>query len=741
MSKKITVTLGFPGQTRQQELEIPDNEPATWDANAKLRLVGGDHPRKEGPDKVTGRAKYTQDVNLPGMLHGKILRSPHAHARIKNVDLAPALAIPGVKAARKVARQDVANFEGFEIAAVAATTPEIADDAVRAIRVEYEILPHVVDLEEARKPEAPKVHGERPNETAPRAGGRGDVDAGFSQAEVTVEGTFRTQVQTHVSLETHGTVCSWDGDQLTCYASTQGIFTVREELAGRLGIDQSQVRVICEHMGGGFGSKFGARDEGVICAELAREAKAPVKLMLDRKEEHLATGNRPSSVQLVKIGAKKDGSLTAIHLKAYGADGLGGGANCGAPYNRIYRCANVKTEESDVHIHAGRVAAMRAPGHPQGSFGLEQALDMVAEKIGMDPLELRKKNDGNPIRLAQYALGAERIGWSRRNPKAGADPGPRKRGFGMGSSVWGGAGGPGPQVELRVHRDGRVEVLNGSQDLGTGTRSMMAIVAAEELGLPYADVTGILGDTKLGFCGGSGGSQTAASLAPAVRNAAYEARLRLAALAAPLVGAKVEEIEFADGRARVASDPGRGIAFRELCSKIDGASLVVHADRSPNYGSFANGAAGAQFAEVEVDVETGEIHVVKIVAVHDCGRVVNKMAVESQINGGVIQGLSYALLEDRILDRPTGRMVNPNMEDYKILGALETPEIEPIAFSVANGMNSVGLLGIGEAPVIPTAAAVANAVANATGARVYELPMTPDRVLAALARGPVGNPQ
>jgi xanthine dehydrogenase YagR molybdenum-binding subunit len=447
-------------------------------------------------------------------------------------------------------------------------------------------------------------------------------------------------------------------------------------------------------------------------------------------------------VQRVKVGAKKDGSLTAIQLRSYGADGLGGGANCAAPYNRIYgRCPNVKTEESDVHIHAGRVAAMRAPGHPQGSFGLEQALDMIAEKIGMDPLELRKKNDNNPIRLAQYALGAERIGWSRRKEKAGSDPGPRKRGFGLGSAVWGGAGGPGPQVEVRVKRDGTVEVLNGSQDLGTGTRSLMAIVAAEELGLPYASVSATLGDTRLGYCGGSGGSQTAASLAPAVRNAAYEARLKLAELAAPLLGVKKEEVEIAESRARVAADPGKSIPWAELCAKIDGPALVAHADRSPNYGGFAGGAAGVQFAEVEVDVETGEIHVVKVVAVHDCGRVVNRMAVESQINGGVIQGLSYALLEDRILDRPTGRMVNPNLEDYKILGALETPEIESIAFDVANGMNSVGLLGIGESPVIPTAAAVANAVANATGARVFELPMTPDRVLAALARGPVGEPQ
>jgi len=737
MMPKIKVTLGFKGQTREQEITIPDDEPATWDVDAKLRVVGGSHPRKEGSDKVTGRAKYTFDLNLPGMLHGKILRSPHAHARVREIDLAPALALPGVKAAIRTLEGDEVRYQGDEVAAVAATTPEIARDAIRAIKVSWEVLPHVADLEAARKPDAPRVHGAQPNETQPIEGGRGDVDQGFAEAEATVEETFRTQVQTHVSLETHGTVCRWEGDTLTCWASTQGIFTVRGDLAQKLGIDQSKIRVLCEHMGGGFGSKFNARTEGVVCARLAREANAPVKLMLDRKEEHLATGNRPSSVQTVRLGAKRDGTLTAMHLRSYGADGLGGGANCAAPYLRIYRCPNVKTIESSVHIHAGRVAAMRAPGHPQGSFGLEQALDLLAEKLKMDPLELRRRNDTSPVRLAEYAIGAEKIGWSKRREIPGSDKGPRKRGLGMGSAVWGGAGNTGPQIEVRVTREGAVEVRNGSQDIGTGTRSLMAIVAAEELGLGYGDVAATLGDTALGFSVGSGGSQTAASVAPAVRNAAYEARLKLLEIAAPLLGATPAELETAEGKVRVAADPSRALAWKDVCAKIDGPALVAHADRSRNYDAFSPGSAGAQFAEVEVDVETGEIRVVKVVAVHDCGRIVNKLAVESQIIGGVVQGLSYALLEDRILDRPTGRMVNPNLEDYKILGSLDTPEIEPVVLDVANGMNSVGLLGIGESPVIPTASAVANAVANAIGVRVLELPMTPDRVLAALERGPV----
>ena len=478
-------------------------------------------------------------------------------------------------------------------------------------------------------------------------------------------------------------------------------------------------------MGGGFGSKLGAGSWSIVAVRLAKESKAPVKLMLSRKEDFLYTGNRPSSVQYIKAGAKRDGTLTAFQLRSYGTGGIGGGAGFPAPY--IYSVPNFKVEQSDVFINAGPSAAMRAPGHPQASFGMESVMDELAQKIEMDPLEFRRKNDPSGTRQKEYTVGAEKIGWVRRK-KSGSEMGRKRRGVGMGSGTWGGGGGAGTQARVTIHPDGSTDVTTGSQDLGTGTWTVVAAVAAEELGLQIEDIKVYIGDTVYQLpSGGSGGSTTAASVAPAVKTAAASAKGELFQIAAPLLGAQPEELEARDGNIYIKSDPSQSISWKRATAQLG--TDVISVQGGWTSGLSSSGVAGTQFAEVEVDTETGQVKVIKVVAVQDFGLVVNRLAAESQINGGVVQGLSYTLLEDRILDGPTGLMVNPNLEAYKIAGSMEMPEIEPIIFDEPER----GVIGLGEPPVIPTAGAIANAVANAIGVRIRELPITPDKVLAALS--------
>ncbi len=705
-----------------------------WGKPEERYLTGHDVPRVDGAIKVTGKAKYAYDINLPGMLHGRILRSPHPHATVKSVNLTKAKAHPGVKAAILLptdqGRQTV-RFAGEEIAAVAAVSPDIAEEALKLIEVEYGKLPHVVDEDEAQKPEAPKIHQD--GNAQPRKGDpqlRGEPDKVFADpGTVWTEGIYRTQVQTHTSLETHGCVAKWDGDNLTVWASTQGVFSVRDDMAKFFNIPPSNVHVITEVMGGGFGSKFGAGVEGTAAARLAKESGAPVKLMLSRHEEHLAVGNRPSSIQRIKIGATKDGALVAFQSKVYGTGGIGGGAGVPLPY--VYeRFPHSKTEHTEVRINAGSSRAMRAPGHPQAAFGMCSALDELADKLGMDLLELCRKNEStqNEIRLKQYEIGAQRIGWDRRNKTPGAGPGPKKRGIGLGFGKWGGGGGKGTSAEVVIHPDGTVESKCGVQDIGTGIRTIVGMIAAEELGLQMKDVKALVGDTVLPPGTGSGGSRTSPSAAPAVKLAAVSAKQKLFEKLAPVLGVTPDQLIAKDGKISVAGDPSKALDWKTACAQIG--SMPISGQSEWAEGLSGGGVAGVQFAEVEVDVETGAIRVLRVVAVQDCGLVLNHLTAVSQMNGGIIQGISWALLEDRIMDRPTGLMVNPNMEDYKISGTFEMPEFDVVLMD----MPERGVIGIGEPAVIPTAGAVANAIFNATGVRLREMPITPDKVLTALAQ-------
>jgi len=751
---KETLRLGFAGKFESKQVEIAPNDPVPWSPEANFSLVGKRTPRLDGKAKATGEACYSIDVRLPGMLYGKILRSPHAAAVLRAIDLSAAKKLPGVRAAIAIAKPgEKLRFAGQEVAAVAADSPERALDALAAILVSYEPAPFVVRLEEAKKETAPLVFegkvetrtsaGDAPgrrkplprkgNVQGPRASEKGSIEEGFRRADVIVEGTYETQVQTHTALETHGMVAKWEGDELTVWASTQGIFSVREELAEALSLPQSKVRVITEYMGGGFGAKFGARVEGVTAAKLAKEANAPVKLFLDRKEEHLASGNRPSSVQWIKAGATRDGKLTALHLVVHGTGGTNGGTGTSGPLKNIYACENVKTEEYDVFTNAGPSAAFRAPGHPQGSFALEATMDELAKKLGMDPLELRLKNDPSEVRREEFRIGAERIGWKDRESRRKTENPAVRRGVGLGAAVWYNTGGTGPRATVRIHRDGSAEVEHGLQDLGTGARTMVGIVAAEELSIPLEKVSVAIGDTRMPYGPASGGSTTTPSSAPAVRAAAYQAKKKVAEAVAKAWGVPAEEVEFSGGAFAVRGDPSRKLSWTDACAKLPEEEVSATADRAENHAdAWKRFTAGAQFAEVEVDTETGLVRVKRVVAVHDCGIVLNALAAESQVQGGVIQGVSYALYENRVLDAATGRMVNPNVEQYKIVGAKDVPEIETVLLPVWDGVNNTHSVGIGEPVTVPTAGAIANAVSHAVGARIRRLPITPEVVFAAV---------
>ncbi|HEY3205197.1 MAG TPA: xanthine dehydrogenase family protein molybdopterin-binding subunit [Thermoanaerobaculia bacterium] len=753
--------LGFKGEFQTKDIEIAPGDPAPWDPSTKFSILGSRVPRLDGKAKTTGEARYAIDVLLPGMLYGKILRCPFAAATVKSIDLSAARAMSGVGATIALAEPgEKIRFAGQEVAAVAADTSERAGDALRAIRVAYEPRPFVVDLEEAKKPTAPLVFegqaetkssagdlpsGRKPlprngNVLGPRLTTKGNIEEGFQQADATVEGTYVTQVQTHTALETHGIVAKWEGEELTVWASTQGIFSVRDELAETLKMPASKVHVLTEYMGGGFGAKFGARIEGLTAARLAKEAGAPVKLFLDRKEEQLATGNRPSSVQWIRAGATKDGKLTALHLVVHGTGGTNGGTGTSGPAKNVYACPNLKVEEFDVFTNAGPSTAMRAPGHPQGSFALEATMDELAAKLNIDPLEFRLKNDPSEVRREEFRIGAEKIGWKMRDSRRQTKNPAVRRGVGVGAAVWYNTGGTGPRATVTINRDGSAEVEHGVQDLGTGARTMVAIVAAEELGLPLEAVSVRIGDTRMPRGPDSGGSTTTPSSAPTIRRAAFQAKQKLAEALARGWKVPAESVTVENGTVSVRLDPSHKASWAEACKLLPEEGVSATADRAENHGdAWKRFIAGAQFAEVEVDTETGKVKVERVIAVHDCGIPVNALTTESQIQGGVIQGVSYALFEDRLLDRRSGRMLNPDVEQYKIAGALDVPEIEAILVPVWDGVNNTHSTGIGEPATVPTAGAIANAVSHAIGARIKRLPITPEDVLAAVEEAGKGG--
>lgn len=751
------------GKGGKEEYEVTVEAPIPdWSAETKLTTVGQRRPRVEGAEKVTGRARYTYDIRLPGQLYARVLRSPHPHARVVRIDSSRAAALPGVRAVLSRANapdidwykesklfDDTVRFVGDEVAAVASDSEEIAEDALRLIEVEYEPLPYVANLAAAMQPDAPKLYPNG-NVSGEKQYERGDPDAGFAGAAVIVEATYTTQTNLHNCLEPHGTTAMWEDDRLTLWDSTQSIFEVREQVAKKLQIPEQHVRVIKQYMGGGFGSKQVPWKQAVIAALLARQAQRPVQLMLDREAENLAAGNRNATFQHVRIGAKQDGTLTAIEVDVNletGVYQIGGEASdVTGIYQSLYRCPNVRTKLVSWYTNVGPAVAFRAPGYVEGAFGLEQAMDELARKLGIDPLDLRLHNysevdqdKDRPYTMpdglrACYEKATEVFGWrawQRPEPN-----GPMRRGIGIAGHNWiGGAGHPPGFAWVKLNGDGTADIVTGTQDLGTGTRTGLAQVAAEELGLPLENVNLLLGDTDNGpYAPTSAGSATQATIGPAIRSAAAEAKKQLLQAAAQFIEEPAEKLSVRDGAIWVEGERDPAASVAEIISRIAPHMILAQGQRGPNPKGKSIRTFGVQCVEVEVDTETGELTLLRVVSSNDCGRIVNPTIVDSQVIGGVTQGLGFALLEERIVDTKHGIVLNANLEEYKVPTVADIPPIEHAQVDLPDpAANSTGAKGIGEAPIVPTGPAIANAVFDAIGIRHYDAPLTRDRLLAALA--------
>ncbi len=770
MTKVVRTRVEFEGNVSEELALVQGEDAAPWAQDAELGIVGHAQRRIEGVAKVTGRARYTHDLRFPGMLHARILRSPYPRARVRRVDPSKALALPGVRSvlhrfnAPKAAFRgeetifrEEARFVGDEVAAVCADSEETANEALGLIAVDYEVLPHVVDLEESIDDASPRIDEHGNVHDADRHE-RGDVKKAFKEADAVVDATYRTSTQLHNSLETHGAVAVWDGDLLTVHESTQHIFGVRQGLQAALRIPYAKIRVLCEHMGGGFGSKGGVGKYTIVAAIFARELGMPVRCVLDRHEENVAAGNRSATLQKVRIAAKA-GRITAIAHDSWSNAGQGRWvADPTGPTKGLYDVPNVLTRSYRVMANTGSLAAFRAPGYVEGAFALESAIDELADTIGIDPLALRRHHAGaekDPVSGMRYSLkrltdcydiGAQEIGWGRRRAKGmrGSAPG-LKRGLGMASQIWSGGGTPPAYATVHVNPDGTAIVRIGTQDIGTGTRTVVAQVCAEELGIDIGDVRVEIGDTESPYAPISAGSLTVASITPAVRLAAKDAHDQLLEVASAILEVGKSELHIERGQIvmdtlrtlRVRGDPGYGGArtpIAKIFEDLQNYTVIGKGGRMPNPEGLVLKTFGAHFAEVEVDPRTGEVVVDRVVAVHDVGRIVNPLTATSQVEGGVIQALGFALSEERVVDRPTGRVLTTGLETYKVPTVKDVPRIVVRFVDVPDtDANNTGAKGLGEPPIIPTAAAVANAVANALGVRIRHLPLTPRRVLDALA--------
>ncbi len=764
----IETTVVVEGRTEKRVVEIPAFEPAPWTESERLLVVGSRAQRVDAPEKVTGRARYTADIKLPGQAVAILVRSRVAKGKTKPMNAAAARAVPGVLDV--LATGDAppgtrlfigkVSYAGQPIAAICAESFEAAFAGARALGASVDPAPFAATFTDATAPDAPKVRSAgNLMEDAPFIISRGDIEAGLKAADVVIRREYRTPVQLHSAIEPHGAVAEWEGDRVTIWESTQGIFRVREQVAEALGIPQSKVRVIKQYMGGGFGAKNGAAAHTYVAALFAKRIGRPVRCVLSRRAEQSDAGNRPATVQRVVIGAKKNGTLTAIQCSAdipLGVGGWEGGP--AAIYHEMYACPNVHTDETFAYVNASAMQAFRAPGYAEGAFGLESTMNALARELGMDPLALRRKNFAKRDQRADkeysandlldcYELGARLFGWGQhagkgrpqsanRQPQTANSPlsSSLRRGFGMAAQVWPTGGGPPSYAHVRLNNDASIDVLAGTQDLGTGARTVLAQIAAEAIGAKLNDVRTIIGDTEaLPYAGNSWGSMTTPSVGPAVRMAAEDARRLLLEAAAPMLGVSPGDLEARDSKVMV-RDTDRSMTFKEITAELGHVMIIGRGTRGPNPDSVSIATFGVQFAEVEVDISTGIVKVLRIVAAHDAGRIINPTLAESQLEGGIIQGLGYALFEERVMDAKTGVQLNADLHDYRIPTMADIPKIE--AYFVGDSdpaANHTGARGLAEPPIIPTAPAIAAAVADAIGAEMMEIPLTPWRVLGALA--------
>jgi CO/xanthine dehydrogenase Mo-binding subunit len=735
----------------------------------KFKLVGSRPLRPDGVDKVTGRAKFGADANAPGMLIGKILRSPHPHARIRSINTAKAAKLPGVKAIvtrddfkegapglrdvlHNIMARDKVLYDGHAVAAVAATSTAIARKALKLIEVDYQILRHVTDVDAAMKPGAPVLHSDMitanvdppptkaSNVAARHEFGHGDPEIGFAQADLVIERTFKTEATHQGYIEPHACLASVGSDgQGELWVCTQGHFMVRNTCAALLGMDVSKLRVTASEIGGGFGGKTTVFIEPVALA-LSRKAGKPVKLVMTREEVFRASGPTSSSSISVKIGVTKAGRITGAHAEIR----FQGGAFAGSPVElgamsafACYDLDHVKAVGYDVVTNRPKQAAYRAPGAPMVAFAVESVLDELAKKIGMDPIELRLKNAAKEGTRSSYGPRYNRIGLvecleaARRHPHYAAPLGPNQ-GRGIAAGFWFNFGGQ-TCVSLNINIDGTVVLAVGTPDIG-GSRASMCLMAAEELGIGYDKVRAIVADTSsLGYNDISEGSRVTFSTGLATIAAARDAIGKLCARAAKVWGIPADAVVWENGHAKPAG-PNAG-SFEPL-SLADIAKTAANTG-GPIAGHFEINADGAgvsfavHLADAEVDRETGRVQIKRYTVIQDAGKAVHPSYVEGQFQGGAAQGIGWAINEEYIYGKD-GRLQNPGFLDYRIPVASDLPMIGTVIVEVPNPGHPYGVRGVGETSIVPPLAAVANAVSAATGVRLTELPMSPPRVLKAI---------
>ncbi|HLZ70221.1 MAG TPA: xanthine dehydrogenase family protein molybdopterin-binding subunit [Dehalococcoidia bacterium] len=761
-----------------------DRETATGTGNGRAYRVLGTRPiRHDGLDKVTGRARYGADIHLPGMLHGKVLRSPYAHARIKQIDASKALALPGVRAVisgvdfpilhdrqidfgetlgnvRVVAENAMAKgkalYKGHAVAAVAATSPSIAEEALKLIEVEYEPLPVVLTWREAMAEGAALLHDDLTTRTTAERFGRGtdtgvqsniashlifqggDLEQGFKDADVVLDREYSTSTVHQGYIEPHTSTARWGEDgRVTVWTSSQGHFGMRDQTAAILGLPNGQVKVIPMEIGGGFGGKTVTYLDP-LTALLSKKTGAPVKITMSRTEVFEASGPTSATFIRVKLGARRDGRLTAAQLYlvyeagAFPGSPMGAGAGYGlAPY----RIENFLVDGYDVVVNKPKVAAYRAPGVPQAAFAIESAMDELAQQLALDPLALRRLNaNGEGDRLPSgVKLGpvgnVEIIERMQKHPHYNAPlEGPNK-GRGIALGFWGN-GGNQSSCTINVNADGTIAVISGSVDIG-GTRPAVAMQAAEVLGLSAQDAIPSVGDTdSVGWTGVTGGSRTAFSTGIAAITAAEEVKRQMIGRAALLWEGEPADVEFNDGVFISKKNPEVKMTFKELAGRLARTGGPVSASAVSNPRQVGPAYAG-HIVDVEVDPETGKVQILRYTAFQDAGLAAHPSYVEGQVQGGAAQGIGWALNEEYVWSKD-GAMLNASFLDYRMPTALDLPMIDTVIVEVPNPGHPFGLRGVGEVAIVPPQAAVANAIQRATGARLYHTPMSPGAIVEAM---------
>ena len=741
-------------------------------SNTEYKVVGTRPIRHDGTDKVTGRAKYGADFSASDLLHGKVLRSPHAHAKIKSIDVSKALAYPGVKAvitgqdmpitkmespgrtarfaSDNVMAREKALYKGHPVAAVAAVNAHVAESAASLINVEYEVLPPLMTVQQAMKDGAKPVHddvtttelGERTDKVSNVASHlrfeQGDIEAGFAKADVIVEREFTTATVHQGYIEPQNAAALWNADgNLTVWTSTQGSFTAREALAGVLDVPVSRIKVVPMEIGGGFGGKIPIYLEP-LAALLSQKTGQPVKLIMSRDEVFESTGPTSGTHIRVKMGATKDGKLVAAdgylayEAGAYPGAMVGAGAQCiFAPYD----IENMKVDGYDVVVNKPKTAAYRAPAAPNAAFAGEAVIDEIAQKLGMDPIEFRLLNASKEgTRRVDGPIfpkvgNVECLEASRDTAQYKSKLEGPNRGRGVASGFWFNIGLQ-SSCSISVNDDGTITLVEGSTDIG-GTRASIAMQAAEVLGIPYEDVHPSVGDTdSVGYTAMTGGSRTTFATGWAAYETAGDIVKQMIERAASIWDQSSDDVEYVDGTFRHKSDPDLKFTFKELAGQLAGSGGGISSQTTVD-PKGAGGAFATHVVDLEVDPETGKVTILDYTVIQDAGKAIHPSYVEGQMQGAVVQGIGWALNEEYFYNTD-GRMENSSFLDYRMPTSLDLPMINTIIVEVANPGHPYGVRGVGEVPIVPPMAAIANAIARATGVRMGHLPMSPGSVLEAL---------